>query len=84
MENIIQNKLLEELYIRKIKLDDAQDKKCQKVLIKVLQTVIDKARDKSAEFNELFREIYYGGSYYDNLKVNSTDASPEEIFVVDI
>ena len=74
MDNIIQNRLLEDLYIRKIKLDDAQDRKCQNVLDKVLQAVVlDKAREKSAEFNELFREIYYGGSYYDHLKVNSTD-----------
>ena len=68
-----QNKLLEELYIRKIKLDDDQDKKCQKVLTEVLRTVLEKAKEKSTDFKELYRETYYGGSYYDKLKVNSTD-----------
>ena len=64
-----ENDLLEELYIRRVELDEAKDKKCQKVLTEVLKTVIDKAKEKSPDFIELFKEIYYGGSYYDNLKV---------------
>ena len=68
-----ENKLLEELYIRKIRLDEEKDRKCQRVLTEVLKTVIDKAKEKSHDFIELFKEIYYGGSYYDNLKVRSTD-----------
>lgn len=39
----------------------------------VLEAIIQKAKFKSEDFSELYREIYYGGSYYDKLKVKSTD-----------
>ena len=39
----------------------------------VLEAVIQTAKKKSEDFSELYREIYYGGSYYDKLKVKSTD-----------
>ena len=73
MESNSENHLLEKLYIEEIKLDEAQDGKSTKVLEKVLKTVLDTAKEKSADFKELYRETYYGGSYYDKLKVKSTD-----------
>ena len=73
LPNNFENDMLEDLYNRKIKLDPAQDRKCQMVLTKVLRTVIEKAKEKSPHFKELYKETYYGGSYYDKLKVNSTD-----------
>ena len=39
----------------------------------VLEAVLREAKNKSEDFSELYREIYYGGSYYDKLKVKSTD-----------
>ena len=68
-----ENRLLEELYNREIKLDSAEDRKCQLVLTKVLGVVLETGKEKSPYFKELFREIYYTGSYYDQLKVNSSD-----------
>jgi hypothetical protein len=68
-----ENRLLEELYNRKIKLDVAEDRKCQLVLKKVLEVVLGTGKEKSPHFKELFKEIYYTGSYYDQLKVNSSD-----------
>ena len=85
-----QNKLLEDLYIKEVKLgimntnyilyflnfykiDDKRSKDHGEVLESVLSAVIQVAKDKSEDFSELYREIYYGGSYYDKLKVKSTD-----------
>ena len=65
--------LLEGLYVREIKLNEEDEKKATKVLDSVLKTVLKIAQVKSENFKELFREIYYGGSYYDRLKVKSTD-----------
>ena len=65
--------LLEGLYTREIKLDEEDEKKAVKVLEIVLKRLLEIAKVKSEDFKELFREIYYGGSYYDKLKVKSTD-----------
>ena len=65
--------LLEGLYTREIKLNEEDEKKATKVLDSVLKTVLRIAQVKSESFKELFREVYYGGSYYDRLKVKSTD-----------
>ena len=34
--------------------------------------MINTAKDESSDFREVFREIFYGGSFYDDLKVKST------------
>ena len=65
--------LLEGLYTREIKLDEEDEKKAVKVLEIILKRLLEIAKVKSEDFKELFREIYYGGSYYDKLKVKSTD-----------
>ena len=67
------NHLLEGLYTREIKLNEKDEKKAVKVLDSVLKAVLEVAKVKSDNFNELFREIFYNGSYYDRLKVKSTD-----------
>ena len=53
---------LERLYTQEIMLNKEDEKKATKVL-DVLKKVIDIAKMKSEPFNELFRELYYGGSY---------------------
>ena len=68
-----ENHLLEGLYMQEIKLNEEDEKKAKKVLESVLKTVLEIAQVKSENFKEFFREIYYGGSYYDGLKVKSTD-----------
>ena len=44
-----------------------------KVLDEILKELIPKAKEETPEFGEVYREIYKGGSYYDGLKVKSTD-----------
>jgi len=68
-----ENNLLENLFDNDIKLDETQKKKTKRVFDKVVPLVIDTAKQVSDEFKELYREIYYGGSYFDRLKVKSTD-----------
>ena len=53
---------LERLYTQEIMLNKEDEKKATKVL-DVLKKVIDIAKMKSEPFNELFRELYYGGPY---------------------
>ena len=53
--------------------DEKLSKKNERVLNNVLKTVIKTAKGSSPEFSELYRELYYGGSYYDKLKVKSTE-----------
>ena len=38
----------------------------------MLETLIEQAKEVSPGFREVFREIFYGGSYFDKLKVKST------------
>ena len=54
---------LERLYTQELMLNKEDGKKATKVLENVLKQVIDIAKMKSEPFNELFRELYYGGSY---------------------
>ena len=54
-------------------IDDQRSKDHSDVLKSVLEAVILAAKNKSDDFSELYREIYYGGSYYDKLKVKSTN-----------
>ena len=68
-----ENHLLENLFDNDIKLDETQKKKTKRVFDKVVPLVIDTAKQVSDEFKELYREIYYGGSYFDRLKVKSTE-----------
>ena len=68
-----ENKLLEQLYNTKVKLDEQAAKKNEKVLHKVLDDVLWKARELSPIFDQLFWKIYKGGSYYDKLKIKTTD-----------
>ena len=84
-----QNKVLEKLYIEEVKLgnstssqrhqiivniiDEDLSKKNDQVLKTLLKKVIETAKQTSPDFSELYRELYYGGSYYDKLKVKSTE-----------
>jgi len=66
------NSLLENLFLSNVKLDPKKDKKHVEVLNAVLDKLISTAKDKSPEFKQVFSKIYYGGSYYEDLKVKST------------
>ena len=63
---------LEQLYAREIKLDEQEKKQYKALLQNVLSVVIEKMKEASPAFKELYRRNYYGGSFYDGLKVGST------------
>ena len=64
---------LEDLYNQRIKIDENEQKRYQGLLKYVLDTIISKMKQTTPEFNDLYRETYYGGSFFDGLKVGSTD-----------
>jgi len=65
--------LLEDLYNQRIKIDEEEQKKYQGLLKYVVDTMISKMKEKTPEFNDLYRETYYGGSFFDGLKIGSTE-----------
>ena len=64
---------LEALYRRKVKIDRGETQRYQSLLNFLLDDVVSKMRETSKTFNALFSKIYYGGSFFDGLKVGSTD-----------
>ena len=67
-----ENEILENLYNAEVKLDEQTSQLHQRVLNKMLETLIQQAKEVSPEFREVYREIFYGGSFFDKLKVKST------------
>ena len=67
-----ENEILENLYDKEVKLDEGSSQLHQRVLNKMLDTLIQQAKEVSPEFKEVFREIFFGGSFFDHLKVKST------------
>ena len=65
--------LLEDLYNQRIKIDEEEQKKYQGLLKYVVDTMISKMKESTPEFNDLYRETYYGGSFFDGLKIGSTE-----------
>ena len=67
-----ENDILEKLFNEEVKLNEHSSQLHQRVLNKMLETLIEQAKEVSPDFREVFREIFYGGSYFDKLKVKST------------
>ena len=63
---------LENLYNRRVKVDDSEQKRYLSLMKTLVGAIIAKMKEKSKTFNALYREPYYGGSVFDGLKVNST------------
>ncbi|RZC41711.1 Mab-21 domain containing protein, partial [Asbolus verrucosus] len=55
-------------------LDTDDVKRNNKILQSVLNTIINKMKEKDPLFKALFTRVFYGGSYYDGLRVGN----PEE------
>lgn len=64
---------LEALYRRKVKVDEAEQKRYKELLDFLLGEIITKMKATSKTFNQLYSKTYYGGSFFDGLKVASTD-----------
>ncbi|KAJ3660922.1 hypothetical protein Zmor_005349 [Zophobas morio] len=69
MENVLQ-----EINKRFISLPDEDVRRNNKILDSVLTTFVDKMKTKDPLFKAMFRRVFYGGSYYDGLRVGK----PEE------
>ena len=52
--------------------DPIKDKLCRRVFDKVLDEIIASAKEENPSFKDVYSKIYYGGSYFDGLKVKST------------
>ena len=60
------------LYRRQVKTDKQEQAKYEDLLHFIVNHLINKMKQLSPEFNSLFKEIYYTGSFWDGLTVNST------------
>ena len=61
---------LEDLYNREIKVDEAEEKKYRGIVKHLVDNVvIEKLKQTSPDMANLYRETYWGGSFYDGLKV---------------
>ncbi|XP_063910569.1 cyclic GMP-AMP synthase-like receptor [Zophobas morio] len=69
MENV-----LTEINRNFISLDDNEVKRNNKMLESILSIITDKMEEKDPLFKDMFRGVFYGGSYYDGLRVGK----PEE------
>ncbi|KAJ8924711.1 hypothetical protein NQ315_000863 [Exocentrus adspersus] len=56
-----------------ISFSKTQTKRNNKILNEVVQSLITKMKQKDALFKSLYKRQFYGGSYYDGLKVGSPD-----------
>ena len=63
---------LEQLYIERVRVDKDLENEYRGLLKHVVDLMISKMKAMSPVFEELYRETYYGGSFFDGLKVNST------------
>ena len=64
---------LEQLYTERVRVDEALQDEYRALLKHIVELMISKMKAVSPDFNALYRETYYGGSFFDRLKVNSTD-----------
>ena len=62
---------LEQLYDKAVKIDDVLQTDYQGLLHHVMTKMIALMKGVSPVFKDLYRETYYGGSFFDGLKVGS-------------
>ncbi|XP_065160711.1 cyclic GMP-AMP synthase-like receptor isoform X1 [Atheta coriaria] len=67
MENVLQH------IIQKISVNEAERKRNNQILNSAIEIMLAKMRDTSPLFGKLYTRIFYGGSYYDNLKTGKPD-----------
>ncbi|XP_044271594.1 cyclic GMP-AMP synthase-like [Tribolium madens] len=65
---------LNEINSKFISLQDKEVKRNNQILESILKTFIDKMKEKDPLFKKMFSRVFYGGSYYDGLRVGK----PEE------
>ena len=63
---------LEQLYIQRVQVDEGLQNEYRGLLKHVVDLMISKMKALSPVFEALYRETYYGGSFFDKLKVNSS------------
>lgn len=62
---------LKSKYDALVKKDEDINKEYNKILHTCLEQVLSDMRMRDATFGRLFREVYYGGSYFDRLAVGN-------------
>ena len=66
------SKKLKRIFDENVKLDQKEANKYETVLRLVLAELILVMKETSTVFSDLFDEVYFGGSFFDGLKVAST------------
>ena len=62
---------LEDLYVRNVRVDEEEAKKYRGILKYLVDVIIGNMKETSPAMAELYRETYWGGSFFDGLKVMS-------------
>ncbi|XP_060520933.1 cyclic GMP-AMP synthase-like receptor [Cylas formicarius] len=66
MENVLNG-----INSKHISLPESETKRNTKILEKLTSTILDHMKQKDVLFGAMFEKNFYGGSYYDNLKVGN-------------
>ena len=60
---------LEDLYNRKVKVEECEERKYRGILKYLVDVLIGEMKKTSHDMALLYRETYWGGSFFDGLKV---------------
>lgn len=60
---------LENLYNEKVKVDENEENFYRGILKSLVDVIIREMKETSPAMAELYRETYWGGSFFDGLKV---------------
>ena len=67
------NAILEEIYVEKVKLDEEERDKSNRIIEFIREVLIRRMCENNGFFNTMYRELYYTGSSYDGLKICEPD-----------
>ena len=79
-----ENHQLETLYNKFIKIHEHEENFYQALFKFILESLIKQMKRYSEDFRQLYRETYYGGSFYDGLKIGTTKHEFDVNIVFDI
>ncbi|GJQ86342.1 hypothetical protein Trydic_g9036 [Trypoxylus dichotomus] len=65
--------ILQEINANTITLSTEDVKRNNKILHPLLDILVDKMKSMDELFNSLFRRVFYGGSYYDGIRIKKPD-----------
>ena len=67
------NAILEEIYVEKVKLDEEEQDKSNRIIEVFREVMIRRMCANNGLFHAMYRELYYTGSFFDGLKICEPD-----------